>query len=139
MIAGQPVARGTGEVVGTYEHDSETVELHVASKADAIAVSWAWTSVVAAKLWRDQGMRDAFVAHMILQPTPGYVRVDDAHRLAASFGQLVHAPDCQLGLSDDRVDGECSDDCAIVPCEEDDATVVLIRVEVNARKVDDDA
>lgn len=109
---------------------------------DAVLDSrWAWTSIVAAKLWRDEGMREAFVAHMTRQETPGYVRVDDEHRAAASFGQLVHAPDCSRSLQSmpTQTVGECTDECVIVPCEEADATVVLIRVEVRARKVDDDA
>lgn len=116
-------------------NDKLEASLHGAA-ADAVLDSrYAWTAVVAAKLWHDEGQREAFVAHMTLQETPGYVRVDDEHRVAASFGQLVHGSDCET-LGEIQA---CDGDCAIVPCTEADATVVLIRVEVKARKVDDDA
>lgn len=112
--------------------DGDAIDFHA---DDAVLDSrYAWTAVVAAKLWHDEGQREAFVAHMTLQETPGYVRVDDEHRFAASFGQLVHGSGCEkLG----EIQACSDDDCAIVPCEEADATVVLIRVEVKARKVDD--
>lgn len=109
-----------------------------------ISAHYAFTQIVSAKLWRDEAQRASFVAFMARQPTPGYVRTDDAHREAASFGQLVHANDCQYGLSVEDDDtgvetrGACSDDCVILPSSEADATLVLIRVEVNVRKVDDE-
>jgi hypothetical protein len=91
------------------------------------------SQVVAAKLWHDEAQRQAFIIFVTLQPTPGYERTDDEHRYAPHFGQLVHTPGCVF-LSG----GECSDECVIVGCSEELATVVLIRVEVNVRKVDDE-
>lgn len=99
--------------------------------------SWGFVGVVAAKLWNDEGMRRAYVETMVRQPTPGYVRVDDEHRVAASFGQLVH--DVHTMLVDDLMPlGVCTEDCVILPCDEADASVVLIRAEITVKAVPDE-
>jgi hypothetical protein len=49
-------------------------------------------------------------------------------RVAYHFGQLVHAPECTVPTHGSP---ECTPECAIIDCTEADATVVMMRVEVD--------
>lgn len=94
---------------------------------------YAILQVMGVRLYRDPPALASFtktlVRHHVEQ---GGLTVVGDLRTAYSFGQLVHADDCQLG------DGECSEGCAILPCDEADASVVMMRVEFQTENGESD-
>lgn len=95
--------------------------------------------LMSASLYRDDAMLDSLIVSLTRQHVEqaGRTLIGEP-RVAYHFGQLTHADDCgrELMLSDDpdapvMMRGECVDECAIVDCDEDAATVVMMRVEVD--------
>jgi hypothetical protein len=90
--------------------------------------------LMSASLYRDDAMLDSMTkaltrAHV---EQAGGVVIGEP-RVAYHFGQLVHAAEC------DPERTGCTEDCAIVDCAEEDASVVMMRVEVDVEGGDEDA
>lgn len=57
----------------------------------------------------------------------GWERADDERRVAFAYGKTEHGEHTDTGL--------CTDACEIVGCDEGDAEIVMIRVEITVRRV----
>lgn len=105
--------------------------------------AYAIAQVIHARLYEDHPARDSMIGWLIREHVAQktLTRLDDEHRVAYSFGQLVHANDCgrAIVLDDDGgpvIEGECSEGCAILPCDEADATVVMMMIEIEVENVE---
>lgn len=88
--------------------------------------------VMSASLYGDEAQLDSFRDFLVRSwcAERGFTVIGDV-RTAFSFGQLVHADDCTRSIQSvpTQTVGECSEGCVILPCEEADASVVMMRVE----------
>lgn len=98
--------------------------------------------LMAASLYGDEAQLDSFRTTLVREwcRARELTLVGDV-RTAFSFGQLVHANDCGRELVVDHGNietvGECSEDCVIMPCDEADASVVMMRVEFDVDEPND--
>lgn len=85
--------------------------------------------LMSASLYEDDAQLDSFTKTLVREhvESVGGTVVSEP-RTAYSFGKLQHEGHDE----NDNVHGvECTDACAIVTCDESDATVVMMRVEVD--------
>jgi hypothetical protein len=89
--------------------------------------TYAITQLMSASLYSDDAMLDSMTKALIeghVQQA-GLVMLDEP-RIAYSFGRFVHDRRHEFDDGDAHV---CTEDCTTVPAEQDDADVVLMRVE----------
>lgn len=93
--------------------------------------------VMSASLYGDEAQLDSFrVACVEAFCAAQQLTLVGNVRTAFSFGQLVHAPDCSWHRFLAGQDGQCIEDCAILPCDKADASVVMMRVEFDVAEGD---
>lgn len=128
ISAGQAQTRIDAQAV-----DSDGDRVTFIGDGQTVRTTYAITQLMSASLHSDDAMLDSMTRALIRGHVEqqGLVMVSEP-RIAYSFGRFAHAHE---------TGGEepCTEDCTTIPAEQEDAEVVLMRIEFDVEGGDDDA
>lgn len=116
--------------------DSESESVTVVGDDKYLRQTYAITQIMSAKLYREDEQLDSLVRHLIREhmSRSSLTLIGDP-RVAYSFGMLRHSAQHTAVAEPEAV--ECDEGCVIVGCDEGDATVVLMRIELDVDASDE--